>query len=264
MDNQYTCKRCHYTTPYIASLKRHLGRVNHCPHTYSSDSCEMLLNDLIQKKNDEKRYKCRHCDKTFKHRQTRYAHEKTHSSHGSADLAKQVADITLLVKSLQESLKSQTVMNANINNGNITNNNITINAFNKEDLSHITKQFLDRCVVRRDKGLKELVQKIHYDENAKSNYNLRISNMKHPFIQYHNGTKWQYEKKDKILREVIDKSHSIMQDHFDEYVDEFKNDMSETMFCCIKEWLGKMSEKDRKVIEPLLDDLYLLIINSST
>jgi mannose/cellobiose epimerase-like protein (N-acyl-D-glucosamine 2-epimerase family) len=150
--------------------------------------------------------------------------------------------------------------NVTINN-NITNN-IQVNAFNHEDLSHISKSFIERCVKRTNKGLVELVEQVHFSEKATQNNNIRITNKKLPLIQVHNGDKWSF-RKEKILSEVFDKGHSIMQEHFDDNEDELKSNMSTTMFGYIKEWLEKMSDYEKKTMETVLTDIYLLIVNNS-
>lgn len=109
----------------------------------------------------------------------------------------------------------------------------------------------------------ELVQKIHYDDSHSENRNMRITNKKNPFIQYHDGVKWMYERKNKVLDRVIDNSHSIMQDHFDEHEGKIKSEMSPTMYECIKDWLEKVGDRDQKEVQELYTDLYLMILNSS-
>jgi mannose/cellobiose epimerase-like protein (N-acyl-D-glucosamine 2-epimerase family) len=109
-------------------------------------------------------------------------------------------------------------------------NNITINAFGKESLDHISAQFLDQRVRRTDKGLVELIEKIHFDPGHQQNCNLKITNMRLPIMQIHNGTTWKYDRKERILNELVDKGHGMMQEHFDDHEDSIKEQLSETMF----------------------------------
>ena len=92
---------------------------------------------------------------------------------------------------------------------------------------------------------------------------MSITNKKLPLIQVHNGDKWSFERKEKLLSEVFDKGHSIMQEHFDDNEDELKSNMSTTMFGYIKEWLENMSDHEKKTMETVLTDIYLLIVNNS-
>jgi hypothetical protein len=174
---------------------------------------------------------------------------------------KQEGDTAGLI--IQNVQNVQNIITNNNTTNNVQNNTITINGFGKEDTSHITHQFMRSCVKRRDKGMVELVQKIHFDDDCPQNRNLKITNKKLPFIQAHNGEKWQYCKKDKVLTDIVENSHMMMQEHFDDHEQEFKSNMSNTMYECINEWLEKIRDQDKKVLESVLTDIYLLILNSS-
>jgi hypothetical protein len=151
-----------------------------------------------------------------------------------------------------------------INNTTTINSNtsVNINAFGKEALDHLTEDFMDQCVRRRDKGLIELIEKIHFDRPE--NKNLRITNLKLPFIQCHDGQRWMYDRKDRILNKLVDHGHELMQDHLDDHEDRIRDRTSETMFDCICKWMSKIQGRDKKTLEPVLTDIYLLILNSSS
>jgi hypothetical protein len=260
MDHQetkYTCNRCHYTTDVVSSFKRHLTRKTPCKATFSNKEPSTILKEFQEKRENEKTYKCKFCDKTFKYRQSRYLHQKQHDSENI---------VSQVTQRVMATLGKPFVVNNITNNTHIeANNNIQLNAFGKENLDHITKPFLDQCVKRRDKGLLELVHKMHFDENAPENSNIKITNKKMPFIQYHNGNKWMLEKKDKVLNEVIDKSHWMMQEHFDDHEHEYRETryLSENMINYVREWLEKVSDKERDIYSELLTDVYLLIYNAT-
>jgi hypothetical protein len=152
-------------------------------------------------------------------------------------------------------------MTTNITTTN-NNNSIVINAFGSECVDHITDNFLDQCVRRRDKGLVELIEKIHFD--CPENQNMRVKNVKLPFIQCHNGQKWVYDKKDRVLNHLVDKGHGMMQEHLDDNDDRIRENMSQTMYDCIVEWMEKIHDRDKNTLESVLTDIYLLILNSSS
>jgi hypothetical protein len=261
-DKTFTCARCHYETKVAQYLKRHLSRVHPCEPLHSNEDPKHLLDAFNASISANKLHKCVYCDKGFSHRQSKSVHQKSCLQRRNVTLEERVKQLEDMLSKRENNV---TITN-NFNNNSQTINQIQINAFSKEDPSHIlkNKHFLDQCVRRTNKGLVELADKMHFDKNKPENNNLRITNKKHPFIQYHNGNKWMYEKKDKILNQVIDHSYGIMQDHFDDNEHEIKNNMSNAMFSYIKEWMEKMSDKDKEVIEPLLEDLHILILNGGS
>lgn len=258
----YTCPRCHYETKVAQYLKRHLSRVKPCDPIFSSQDPKEALEAFTAQKVMNKVHTCKYCAKKFAHRQSKCVHKKQCLRNKNAALEERVKEL----ENLLEKDYGQVVITNNVTNNNQTINQIQINAFSREDVGHIVtnKRFLEQCVKRTNKGLVELANKVHFDKNKPENNNLKITNKKMPYIQYHNGTKWMFDKKEKILNEVIDKSYGIMQDHFDDHEDEIKNNMSNTMFSYIKEWMAKMSDKDKKIIEPLLEDLHILILNGGS
>lgn len=263
----YQCERCHYDTKYLSALKNHLSRKKPCAPLFATNSCEELLKAHEKQNKHSASYKCTFCHKSFGTRQGKYNHQLIcmKKLENQDETCQEIVDkikesvLKTLIKDKKQSLTI--INNTTINN---TENNIQINAFGKENLEHITKSFLDQCVKRRDKGLLELVQKIHFNDNALENQNIKITNMKMPFIKYHNGNNWILEKKDKVLNEVIDKSHGMMQNHFDDHEDEYKETLylSENMLNYIRDWLEKVSDKDKEVYDSLLTDVYLLIYNA--
>lgn len=272
------CPRCHYATSYPNAMKRHLNRQKPCNPQHSSETCLEILRRMFP--NDESRslrktYACGKCHKLFTTRQGRNKHLQQCTSDTIVNTNTRNGLIQQLATELLNACKDdngnliiqnvQNIITNNSNNttNNVQNNTITINGFGKEDLSHISTPFMHTCVKRRDKGMVELVKKRHFDEDRPQNKNLRITNKKMPFIQTYHGEKWLYCKKDKILNELVENSYMMMQEHFDDHEHELKSSMSNTMYECISEWLEKIRDQDKKVLESVLTDIYLLILNSS-
>jgi hypothetical protein len=154
--------------------------------------------------------------------------------------------------------------NCSIQNSNNTQvTNITVNAFGQETLQHISTHFLDQCVRRRDKGLVELIGKIHYDTKHAGNNNMKITNRKDSVMMVHDGNRWRFERKESVLKQLMEKGHALMQEHFDDHEERMKNMISQTMFGVIQDWMDKMQEEDKNTIAKVIDGLYLLILNSS-
>jgi hypothetical protein len=150
------------------------------------------------------------------------------------------------------------------NTRNQTNNQtiVNINAFGHESLNHITPQFLDRCVLRRDKGLVELIGKIHFDPKHAENNNIKATNKRSNVVSVHNGTAWRYDRKDRVLDRLVDEGHGMMQEHFEDNEDRIREAHSETMFEVIRKWMDKMQERDKKTVDSVLTDIYILLLNA--
>lgn len=255
MVREYKCLRCEYSTPLLGDMKRHLQRKLPCPPVYSDEDTSVILESIlaaaVSRPGDDGRVKCPYCEKTFKSAQSKCNHvQRLHNTQQSREAATTVHRVRI-----------NRVVNNTINNNNSNNVNIVINAYGQESTDHITNAFLDQCVRRTNKGLVELIEKIHFDQ--RENRNLRCMSVKVPLIKYHDGTTWKYGRKDKILDELVDKGHGMLQEHFDDNEDNIKDSLSESMFSHISEWMDKMQEKDKKTWEDVLMDMYILILNAS-
>lgn len=246
------CKRCHFQGKTPCLLIRHLERKKNCEAIYSSESCKTLIDEVEQMIRSRKLFTCHICGDGFACRQSRYLHTKR--------LHKQT--------STKDNIQPNAIQNTTniVNEIVIINNNFHINAFLKEEETHIIndRRFLTQCVRRRDKGLIELVEKIHFDKEKPDNNNLKWTNKKVPLIQYHNGYKWMFGKKDKIVDEVIDQSYTIMNNHFEDHEQEVLNNLSDTMCNCIRDWMSKMDDKDTKVVQAVIEDIYLVLLNGGS
>jgi hypothetical protein len=268
-DKEYFCVRCGYATLHMTSMKRHLQRSTPCKATLCDLSPQEVHNGLFPK--DEKKRGCV-CDGCGKHFRTKYSLHY----HVNAPRACRARDEVVVVPtaSSSQAVSATTTNNNNNNNNNSitvnqniynhTQNNIVINAFGRESMDHLTRSFLDQCLRRRDKGIVELIERIHFDPMHQENCNVKATNAKLPLVKIHDGHTWKYARKDRILSDLVDKGHGIMQEHFDDHEDTIRDATSDTMFNLIKRWMDKMQEGDKKTWEGVLTDMYILILNATT
>lgn len=273
---EHVCPTCGYKTTRAYNLKLHLNKKTPCAPKTQNECC----------------YECCFCSKKFKYKTHMYSHQKLCNISTQKELYEIKEDLRDEFERKLEEFKKEFLLNQKqtITNNTTTNNiqnNITIHAYGNESVSHINDAMLDRYVKRTNKGLVQLIEQIHFNPSFPQNANLRITNKKLPFIEYHNGDKWLFEKKDKIVHDLIDKSHNMMQTHFDDNEDRMKDSMNETMYEYVKSWLDHMrrgmrwgeersrpvsqcnernndDEKSFKdVVDPVLADVYLLILNNT-
>lgn len=272
----FLCDRCGYETPHKKNFKQHLTRKSECkPQTEQSPSMQEVKDKHKSIFVRAGSFVCDGCDKTFISYHSRYVHKKNYCKNNT--VTKLMQELQTLKERLQQreqqeqtqpvpstSTTNNTTNNI-YNNNNTTNNIIVLNKFGEEDTSHLTSSFLDRCLKRTNKGVLELISKIHFDADKPENNNLRIPNKKlyYPFIQKWNGEHWHYEKKDTILNDLVEKSQSLLNEHWEENGGNLSTTLSVSMLEHIKQWIINMEQHDKQTYEPLITDVFLLILNNS-
>ena len=128
--------------------------------------------------------------------------------------------------------KSKNITNNTINNNNnnkiknniknniknITNNNlnININQFGQEDLSHITLKDNKKYLSGFFPGFVEYIKKIHYDDEMPSNHNIYISNLNSKYAYVYKDDKWNVEKKESLVDNIVSKKMLLLDAKCDE------------------------------------------------
>ena len=94
----------------------------------------------------------------------------------------------------------------NIGNTQNIQNNITINAYGKEDISHITLEDYKKCLEQRFPGLFEYIKLVHLNKDAPQNHNLLLTNERSKFIKVYKDGKFKREYKDEIIEDILNKN----------------------------------------------------------
>jgi uncharacterized C2H2 Zn-finger protein len=235
-NNTYECLKCHKCFPYKSQCIRHVNSKFDCIvktiNDTNNDTNNNLLNDTENDINNdtnnnslitiEKEYRCDKCFKTYSTKKTLNRHINGFCKGLSLDNAEKMLDtINDLKKELNDTKLINTTNIGNINGNQNTminsNNtqNITINAYGKEDLSHITdndyKKIFNKCM----SAIPMLIELIHFNENKKENANVCISNIKSPNAHIYDGNKWILRKKNEIIDDLYDNNCSLILDKFD-------------------------------------------------
>lgn len=69
---KHSCPRCHYSTTLKGDMLRHLQKKNTCGALYS----DVSVDELLQKLQQPKKYKCNWCEKSFSHTSSLCKHKK--------------------------------------------------------------------------------------------------------------------------------------------------------------------------------------------
>jgi hypothetical protein len=131
------------------------------------------------------------------------------------DSSKEMIDALIgVIKDLVSSKNNSTIMNNN-NNTTITNNiQINLKNYGNEDISHMTKDFLDDCCVRLNEGMKNLVEQIHFNPDMPENHNIKWLSNKQNMYQVFVDGHWHAKEKCNALDELIKKGYKILAKHF--------------------------------------------------
>lgn len=266
------CQRCGFEATTKASLIRHLKRKNTCgSEEGSSVSREQQLQELTHKEYNTRTFDCPYCQRKFNHSSNMYTHKRIckRRDHPVAEadycekLKQMEEEMNLLKNQMKEMCKINQNNCNNTTNSTTTTYNIQINAYNKPNLDYLTPTFLTQCVKRRDKGLCELLERIHYHPEHSENHSIRIPNKKLNWIETHNGERFQYQDKNKVLDELIREGFEILEEHYLENEEDIQHAQhhNATRLEEIREFLEACRDQDIHVIAPLKQNVYLLILN---
>jgi len=227
----YNCDRCGYTSKFIDSLKKHLKRKKICSPIYSNIDISELKKKYCTK---DKTYKCEYCNNIFETSMKKYTHKLKCKNDNENDyknkiktLENEITELKNIVKNIQNNTINNNTTNNNTTNNNTTNNNIDtqnnniiINNFGNESLEHITKEFLDKCLLRMNTGIKDLIKNIHFNDNIPENKNIKFKSERYNLLQKYENGEWLDCDKNNTLDELIHKGFKILNQHYFKSKDE--------------------------------------------
>lgn len=266
-----SCVRCGYSTTQLCNLKKHLHRKTPCNAVLSDDSIESILESLPSTSNKEKMYKCEGCEKEFSSRSGLFEHKKKKHSESKTytdelTLMKQkYEELEKRQKELEAIIQTQSIGNNNIitTNNNTQNNqniNININNFGQEDISHLTKDFLDDCVKRLNTGMKNLMKQIHFNPEIPENHNIRILSKKQNLLETFDNGSWHPKDKNNTLDEMIRHGYKILFRHF---IDTTNIEDKQSSHDYINSYFVNLMNKETEEYYNLRRDLYVMILDNT-
>jgi len=273
---EYKCKRCNIIFKCKAYLKSHLQRKNTCDcinHEYDID-INILLDELYERKLNDKTFDCEYCNKKFNHASTKTQHKKickhkppdeiTLLKNTVENLASKIDDQQTTIDEQQTQInklesqpKNTTNNNTQINN-NISLNGVKLRDFGRENMDAIPESLVSSlfCELR----FRELLAQLHCDPNFPENQNIRIRSIKRNTMEIFRNNKWDILTFSKGLNELLLQGHKI----FSEYCKKDKNriiqeDMDENELRDLISQLDKISKLNKNEIKSLTDDLQMML-----
>jgi len=219
----YQCQFCNKAYSIKQSYERHLLTNSHIKRTDANN----------------KLYNCA-CGRSYLYRQSLYNHKTVCNSHtlggGEKDqgkveenakieaMQKQIDELKLAVQHNNKSIvQTQTAKKiTNNENSHNTNNtqNIHINCYGKEDLSYITKEFLNQLISAPFTSIQDLTRHIYFNEEHPENQNVKITNKKLPYASIHKNGKWELTDRKRIAEDIMQKNFNLIDGNYDEVVTE--------------------------------------------
>jgi len=220
-----------------------------------TDSVNINVNKNVNKNDDSvnnvninvniknQQYKCNFCEKIFSYRQSKYLHAKKCQKKDKNILILDDEKIKIIenLKTENEILKNSkntTIQNNSITNNNNNNNTIIINAFGKENLKYIDKEYIHGLIKEGPYGsIRKLIKYIHFNPDHKENHNIKIPNRRDKYAMVYDGKIWQVKNKKNMITTIADHAYGVIAEHceditskkFDRFRDDFESDESRYM-----------------------------------
>ena len=198
--------------------------------------------------NIEQTFKCKYCDNNYKSQSSKYRHQRNCKHKDEYENNKRTEHLIIKlhaqVKELMEEKNLGTIdtIDLSTNTGNniagndinqnntqntqnnqqinidnsITDNSkkVHINNYGDEDISHITDKEFKEMIKDPYNAMTRLINAIHFNDSKPENKNLRIPNIKNPFIECFKDGVWYYGNQYKVLCKAYTIKKNILHEAF--------------------------------------------------
>ena len=265
---KYNCDSCDFHTNHKPNFERHLQTIKHKKCCNINMDLSNISDTIVPKKIHE----CKYCGKILKHHTSLSRHIKYTCKKNEDEDFKELARLMnekdrYLVEVIKdnnnqmnkmykqiEKLKNKLQIQ-NINNGIINNNTINIQLLNhgESDYSHITPTDYISCIKSCNKCVKQLIEKVHFNNGKPENMNIYLSNIKGKYIMVYKENSWQICDKKEQIDDLYDHNEMMLENWYDEYKDKYPQ-----MIKSFQRYLKNRDENDilNRVKEEILVMLY--------
>jgi hypothetical protein len=270
--SKYYCECCKYNARVKSSFDKHLKSKKHelssqSHHFVTPKSPFCHLFDTILPKASPPPFQCHYCHKNFKHRQGMYRHIKyTCKKNKDEDLKElarllnekdhQIATIQSSMKKqidkLTQKLQIQNVVHGDVNN---TVYNIQLLNHSETDYSHLTPIDYMQCIKKCNNCVKNLIERVHFNDKKPENMNIFISNIKGIYAMVYKEDKWQIVNKKEQIDELYDCNEVLLESWYDEYNEQYPE--------IIKSFQRYLKNRDESnIINHVKEEILIMLYNN--
>lgn len=217
MSDVIKCKLCNKIYSSMSSRSNHIKRVHNNMVSQNGKESKDKSKDLGKDNlNENKFYECRFCDKTYKHKQTRFAHEK-------------ICKLKDIPNKETKNIQNTTIQNTTIqtanniqNNNIIDNKQIVINNYGNNNLDYITDKFKNNLMTHflfedeYKEPIPKLIENINFNPNHKENNNVKITSLRSKIGYKYTHQKWVAVDKNKLLEDLFKMGNDIIEKFIEE------------------------------------------------
>lgn len=280
---EHICERCGYKTNLKGNLVKHLKCKNPCSTQHSDRDRSILLEAIIPKKNEENCRHCEWCDKLIsktnmgKHRKVckNNPHAEMadlnieENNHNDIEENKESEEIAIMREEIRQlrqeiqSIKQNIASPSNVSIANVQNMNIVnfqLNNFGNESVDHITNEFIGACINGNVNGMKKLIEKIHFSEEAPANKNIRMKSRKDKLVEVQKNNKWEVRDAKDATECMIKKGVQIVSEYYHGDINGIRDYDDNVLHNKIQAFLTDLLGKKTNQYYDLRKRIYALIV----
>lgn len=86
----------------------------------------------------------------------------------------------------------------------------TMNNFGQEKCDHLSDEFIQKCMLNNNTGVKALIEKLHFSDDVPDNKNIRLRSLKNNLVEVIKNDKWIPKDANEAMDSMIRKGFLIM------------------------------------------------------
>jgi transcription elongation factor Elf1 len=232
----FTCLRCGHNSTTKQNLIKHLNNIDSCEIKKGLQNITIkdYLKTLQKQVNDnavvckfcgsmfnQNRYLkshfivCKHNPKSEKYKGKQPIEERTDKQYIAIleDDLKFSKEINKELHKELQTLRSKLGIQSDVKNFNIVQN-ITINNFGEETIEHLSNPFLLNCIMKESAGIRNFVEKLHFDNEVPENKNVRYKSTKRKILEIVENNDWVAKDEKEVIKCMIRKACSKLREYY--------------------------------------------------
>jgi uncharacterized Zn-finger protein len=220
-------------------------------------------------------YKCSYCDNKYKHKQSKYKHEKKCNTNNeiiiddiinikkeNMEMKAEMADLKdMLQKALKIHPKTLQKINNQLNNSGTINNTINIIQLGKEDLSKmLSMDEKMRILNRQAMGINDLVQLVHTSGKYKKCMNVYITNLQNTIGYMYDEKQNNFiaVNKNELLNDLLDSRMYDIEKFYEKLQLKFEPEKATK----IKKFIDRMKNDEDCLKDLKKEEIKLILYNN--